>query len=492
MDVVLALIPGDEVCLATEPRRFRCTPVNNEKDGDLGWSLDVALGDLNADGHLDAAFFNSFQENMICLGNGTGSLDCKAVPKESTTSLRGGVAIASVGLPPELPRSALAGGGTAISQDRDQASESSVVITLPAGKGALDLVFSRGHEDSAVCLAPDWDCQYMELEGAVHSALALGDVNEDGYLDVVFASFALEHPVCLGNGEAVPFASARCSNIVFNLEEDTPAAAIQDMALGDVDADGHLDIIYALLNNPNQLCFGDGTGAFNCQGSREASNFSMSVAVGDINDDGHLDAVFGNMMGNLVCLGNSTRTPFDPDRCETVGIGMFGLLTNSMGVELGDFDQDGNLDALFATAQENEICLGDGTGAMTCRQLGGSYFSQAVGVGDFNEDGRLDAIFANNQTEESPNNHNRYCLGQARGVFRCSEMDIGAYNTNNVAVGDINDDGHLDAVFANSGEAQDQLCFGDGTGAFACQFIGRAEDITFGVAIGKIKSESEQ
>jgi predicted nucleotidyltransferase len=69
-----------------------------------------------------------------------------------------------------------------------------------------------------------------------------------------------------------------------------------------------------------------------------------------------------------------------------------------------------------------------------------------VALGDVDGDGDLDAVLANSLER------NRVCLGDGNGSFVCSDVSTNTHNTAAVALGDVDDDGNLDAVFTNSGQ----------------------------------------
>jgi hypothetical protein len=54
-----------------------------------------------------------------------------------------------------------------------------------------------------------------------------------------------------------------------------------------------------------------------------------------------------------------------------------------------------------------------------------------------------------------------------------------------VALGDVNGDGHLDAVFANWGQPNRE-CLGNGTGGFTCTNVSGDALITTDVALGDL------
>ncbi len=76
-----------------------------------------------------------------------------------------------------------------------------------------------------------------------------------------------------------------------------PASA--EVALGDFDGDGSLDVFLACgeprTGTPNEVWLNDGKGHFRDSGVRLGNVFSSGVALGDLNGDGRLDAFVVNL-----------------------------------------------------------------------------------------------------------------------------------------------------------------------------------------------------
>ncbi len=114
----------------------------------------------------------------------------------------------------------------------------------------------------------------------------------------------------------------------------------------------------------------------------------------------------------------------------------------SFGVELGDLDGDGDLDAFEAGLGSNRIWINEGASFIDSGQLLGDRESTDVALGDVDGDGDLDAVVGNRDSG------NQVWLNSA-GVFTVSGQSLGANNTNGVALGDLDGDGDLDAITAN-------------------------------------------
>ncbi|MDX1550551.1 MAG: VCBS repeat-containing protein, partial [Lysobacter spongiicola] len=65
-------------------------------------------------------------------------------------------------------------------------------------------------------------------------------------------------------------------------------------ATGDMDGDGYIDVVTGSLGNGTRVHYGDGKGGFPRQLSLSSDRDTASVAVADLNQDGRPDVVEGN------------------------------------------------------------------------------------------------------------------------------------------------------------------------------------------------------
>jgi hypothetical protein len=156
-------------------------------------------------------------------------------------------------------------------------------------------------------------------------------------------------------------------------------------------------------------------------------------------------------------------------------------------------DNDGNLDCVFVNAETldlpgyADVCRGDGNGQFSCVNASVDANSPiSVALGDINRDGYLDAVFGAFDAQ------NQACLGNGTGDFNsfaCSEISPETNRSVGVAVGDVDGDGRLDAVFANSLSQVNRYCRGDGDGGFECEDVSSDTFDTQDVAIGNLMGE---
>ena len=149
-----------------------------------------------------------------------------------------------------------------------------------------------------------------------------------------------------------------------------------------------------------------------------------------------------------------------------------GLATNSMDVESGDIDGDGDQDLVVAMEfRPNVLLLNDGAGVFVNASSGRlprkNHDSEDIALADFDRDGDLDIIFV------SEDDHiNEYYLNDGKGFFSdVSETFPIRATSNAVVAADFDGDGDLDLVVGNAG--QDNLLLNDGKGAFKEETSGR-------------------
>ena len=181
------------------------------------------------------------------------------------------------------------------------------VGSFDVGDGICDLAIgdfdNDGDEDLAIATKSDSDIEVFLPElpgttialvpaGPAPSKLAVADVNEDGFDDVVVALDGLNAVRVLRADGAGGFLGA--VNVPYSLVVDGNPT---DLAVADFNHDGDLDIVLATGGIPALLFFpGSGNGAFGAQVAI-SSQFDHSVGAVDADLDGNVDLVSSTPIG---------------------------------------------------------------------------------------------------------------------------------------------------------------------------------------------------
>lgn len=230
----------------------------------------------------------------------------------------------------------------------------------------------------------------------------------------------------------------------------------QGFDVADMNGDGHLDIVFgparkARYSRPN-IFLGDGNGGWRPWDEARFPRLGYDygdAAAGDLNGDGHLDLVFGVHLRGLLAVVGDGRGGFSPwtdgIQFDMPGQGGAALSFSSRAVELHDWNGDGRLDILalgegpkgrktgpggeiqgqiINTARGLVVYLnrGDGTWALgraTDNTLMSVQFGDDFALADFNRDGRLDVALASRMR------NNKYILGVGgeEGLFTTAALD---------------------------------------------------------------------
>ncbi|HEY1555268.1 MAG TPA: VCBS repeat-containing protein, partial [Kofleriaceae bacterium] len=162
-------------------------------------------------------------------------------------------------------------------------------------------------------------------------------------------------------GDGAAIAPDACSGITFVAGPaltagNNPSA----LAAGDLDGDGNLDLVVTNYNSTTISVFlGQGGGAFATQVTYDIGNTgASSVAIADLDGDGKLDlAIADTNSGAAIVLLGTGGGAFGAPAVFPAGAAAEGLAT-------GDFDDDGKRDLAVTSfgASQVDILLGTGGG----------------------------------------------------------------------------------------------------------------------------------
>lgn len=222
----------------------------------------------------------------------------------------------------------------------------------------------------------------------------LGDINHDGYVDLVVGDHCKGLFVYAGNGKGQWKL----------MENDLPPMKTNDLQLADFNLDGNLDICACSATDEGVHVFlGDGNG-----GWQKAPNTGLpttdscnQLALGDFNNDGLPDISATMIANNPRVWINGGEGPWQ-DRSE--GLPNPPIGGQYWGVAVADVNGDGNLDlALSRIDQGPGVYLGDGkAGTWQPALTGLSDVQSGMGVAfkDLNGDGHTDLLVSGKKSLE--------------------------------------------------------------------------------------------
>ncbi len=314
----------------------------------------IALGDLDGDGDLDAVFASPTTiPSQVWLNDGHGHFTDSG---QELTPQGHGVGVGDLDGDGDLDLFFTC----ETYRNRPERSK----VYLNDGKGTFQ------HTGQ--------DLGDLDLSG---NGIVLADVDGDGDLDAVVEYYQSPYRIYLNDGQGW-----------FSTSEVTlPGEA--DLSWGDLNGDGHTDVFVKEWGSGYTTLLNDGTGHFAAHWSMDHPQATWGgVTLGDLDQDGDLDAVVSNgdrsaSYPTTVWL-NDGRGGF-ADSGQEVG------LTTSAWIGLGDLDGDGDLDMYVANfGRPNEVWINAGQGLFrdSGLRLGDDDMSREGGLGDLDGDGDLDAI----------------------------------------------------------------------------------------------------
>ncbi|MEC7239803.1 MAG: VCBS repeat-containing protein [Myxococcota bacterium] len=228
--------------------------------------------------------------------------------------------------------------------------------------------------------------------------LDVGDLNGDGWVDVVVSRFIGDEGFSSPGGVQVFLNQGGALSSEPSWESQEAFYTFSN-ALGDVDRDGDLDLAVAVgepyYNQPDSslLYLNDGNGDFgSIAWSTTSKQHSLDVTWADLNSDGWLDLAFANQgTGHSVYLNEEGVLPTDPSWVAEGEASSF----EGNSIDWGDINRDGHIDLVVS---DNMQLGGAGRTSLFCGPLfercwqteEDPNYQSAVSVTDVDGDGDLD------------------------------------------------------------------------------------------------------
>jgi hypothetical protein len=271
-------------------------------------------------------------------------------------------------------------------------------------------------------------------DGGYGLGVAIADYNEDGHPDVFLNNFG-PHLLYRNNGDGTFTGATTGAGLQSGGTVGAGASFL------DIEGDGDLDLYVATYiqfsyeakppsvfrgrkvypgpvvfpAEPDQLFRNEGDGTFTdisrAAGVAAHASWGMGTAAADFDDDGDTDIFVANDSDKNFLFENDGRGVFQ-ERAIQLGVAFDyqGNPLGSMGVDVGDYNNDGRLDIFHTSYQKQLTAL--------YQNLGGGFFQDVTprtgaGVGtfqrvnwgaglvDFDNDGDRDLFFANGHIHDN-------------------------------------------------------------------------------------------
>lgn len=277
---------------------------------------------------------------------------------------------------------------------------------------------------------------WYDLKDSAFGQACAGDIDNDGYYEIVFG--------CYRNDSCVYALNSEDGSLLWKYNTSTTTGeGCNDVAplIFDVNNDGLAEVIVPSSCNPTTFCFNGSDGSILWKSSTRGSD--SPPTIGDIDGDGALEILHGEFGGYVICLDAKT------------GKRKWEILVHSKSwiqtaPTLVDLDNDGILDFTVATwcLDNNDTnwiyaFRGYDQKLLWKKPISGRVY-HGISIADLDGDNNSELIFGDYSGKLN-------VLKNATGNFLWTYYDKNFYYIGSpVTIADLDDDGKCEIIFATA------------------------------------------
>ena len=259
-----------------------------------------------------------------------------------------------------------------------------------------------------------WNYEPSSLRYSAKAPPAIGDINNDGQIEVVVSEGKVLYTLKGINGLPLWI-------------DSTGACGTTSPAIGDIDGDRLIEVVVGCVDsNVYAIRGSDGSILWSYRtGHRKLS----SPAIGDINGDGNIEVIVGSYDSTVYALRGTDGS-------------LLWAFTTGNSIEsspaIGDINSDGQIEVVVGSNDGKVYALRGTDGSLIWYYTTGGYVNSSPAIGDINNDGNIEIVVGSWDSKI-------YALRGTNGSPLWSYTALaGVYSS--PVIGDINNDGYVEVV----------------------------------------------